>query len=347
MSYEDKQHSCLDPFKIKRILVTHIDLDGISPIVLSMLYHIKFDLIYTWNYSDINVTELINLHPEEIIMTDLSFEDENDMKKIIDTGIKIRVFDHHKTSEYLSKYDGCIVDMNRCGTKIFYEEYIKPFLKSKRITESSVVTEYVELVDIFDRWQNENSNWNRALDLNRFFDVIVQMIDDYHEDIPKRLLSMIPANNILRDLDRAMIMSEMFNPFILVTVLALRVYKLPERYVYEYHKAVATIVRMEKAAYGYATKSLVIKEMKDGVKYGICKGMRFPSIVMNEILKKNKDMTFLIGVYGSGKMSVRAKSPFDLTTIPLFRGHPQACGGKIDSDKINLLFINGIESIIE
>ena len=202
------------------------------------------------------------------------------------------------------------------------------------------------MVDIFDRWQNSNPKWHLALNLNRFFDVLTRKIDNYDENIGKRLSMNVASANILRNLDRTLIMTEMFNTFILGACLSLRVHKLPEQYIFEYSKAVSTIVRLERAAYRYAVKSLVMKETKDGVKYGICNGMRFPSVVMNEILKKNEDITFLIGVYGSGKMSIRAKAPFDLTTIPIFRGHPQACGGKIDSEKINLLFSNGIESII-
>lgn len=142
-------------------LVTHTDLDGAGSIVLANIYHIIFKNIITIDYNRIDVNKLINLCP--IIMTDLSIPEEDFLKF---QNHKITIYDHHESSSYLKKYNGQISDTSRCGTKIFYQEYIQKHHNYRYIPE---VEMFVHMVDTYDRWQETNPAWEDAVNLNRLF----------------------------------------------------------------------------------------------------------------------------------------------------------------------------------
>ena len=171
------------------LLITHTDLDGISVLVLTRYFGVKFKKVYVWNYEEINIDDMKKY--KNIIMVDLSI-DEKSFLDLKQRGCDIRIYDHHETSKYISKYKGNIWDMNRCGTRIFYDNYIKflPMFK-----ENKSVEDYVLLVDTFDRWQQNNPLWERALNLQRLFTSTQHFINIGVEYI-KRNLVFTPSESM-------------------------------------------------------------------------------------------------------------------------------------------------------
>ena len=162
-------------------LITHTDLDGLGSVVLAKFYGITFKRIYMWDYDKISMKVLSET--KNVIMTDLSIPEE-DFLKIKDNGIQI--FDHHDSSLYLKKY-GQICDTSRCGTRIFFEEYIK---KHEKYRENEHVERFVHLVDVYDRWQEDSDDWEEALRLNRLFFSLsrVVFISDASELLKRKMI---------------------------------------------------------------------------------------------------------------------------------------------------------------
>lgn len=141
---------------MKDLLITHVDLDGISPIILMNLTNRKFD------YKTIEISEVTTTFNElfasdlstyeNIYVTDLTLTQEiydylNEHK------LNIRVFDHHETHLFANSYDYvtvkvCDNNIQTCGTELFYN-YLKtiyPELNTKMIAH------YVELVRQLDTY---------------------------------------------------------------------------------------------------------------------------------------------------------------------------------------------------
>lgn len=177
-------------------LITHTDLDGISVLVLCKYFGISFKRVSTWNYEQINPDVICKY--SDVLMVDLSVKEEEYLM-LKQRGIDIRIYDHHSSSEYLSKYRGNIWTTEKCGAKLFYENYVKmlPMFKPDENVER-----YVELVDIFDRWQTHNPLWDRALNLQRLFSISKNFVT-IGVDYIKRGLVFTPVQSslILKSID--------------------------------------------------------------------------------------------------------------------------------------------------
>ena len=146
-----------------KLLMSHIaDLDGISPVILMNLLNIDFEY-ELFEIGEINefIEDLIDSDYfdkyEDIYITDLSVSKDIALK-IINSKYKdkFRIFDHHKTAEWLNEYDFATVmeevnGFKECGTTLFYKYLIKTF-DSNILKKESVVT-YVECVREEDTWQ--------------------------------------------------------------------------------------------------------------------------------------------------------------------------------------------------
>lgn len=145
---------------MKKLLITHTDLDGISPILLLKLTGEKFDF-KTGEPSEIE-SIFEELKPtldkyDQIYFTDLTVP-MSVYEYINENNLNVLVFDHHGTHKDFAdgfKYTTIEVELNgrkTCGTELFYE-YLKgiyPTLKTKKIKE------YVELVRQLDTYTFES-----------------------------------------------------------------------------------------------------------------------------------------------------------------------------------------------
>ena len=150
----------------KIIHITYHDFDGLSAGILSSLCGIHFSIILR-DPDYINSDSVVEdaKQYDKIIITDIAFS-ENVLNQLLTAGKTVCIYDHHRTSQYINKYPNCISDSSRCSTKIYFEEVIQKYPKAK-IT--GAMREFVELVDVYERWQQDSECWSKACDLNRLY----------------------------------------------------------------------------------------------------------------------------------------------------------------------------------
>lgn len=142
---------------MKKLLITHVDLDGISPIILLKLAKVDFE------YKTVEIRELndtINKLMEsdlsnfdKIYITDLSLTEEM-YEKLISLNKDILVFDHHETHLFANKYKFVTVkvdlfDRQTCGTELFYE-YLKEIYPSLNKLNIQTYVDYVREIDTYN-----------------------------------------------------------------------------------------------------------------------------------------------------------------------------------------------------
>lgn len=142
---------------MKDLLITHTDLDGISPIILLNLAGRTFD------YKSIEISEVEETF-NELFQTDLSIYEniyitdltlpQSVYDYINENNIKIKVFDHHETHLYANEYDYTTIKINlngqlTCGTELFYL-YLKDIYKE---LDAPLIKDYVNLVREIDTYQ--------------------------------------------------------------------------------------------------------------------------------------------------------------------------------------------------
>lgn len=170
---------------MKDLLISHVaDIDGVSPVILMKLCNIDFD----YELKDIDELEE---YLSELLDTDLSIYSniyiidltvpESIYEKINNSVYKdkFKVFDHHKTHMYASNFDYVTIDINECGTTLFYK-----YLKNKYKFKKSV-DEYTDHVKNLDIWLWVEKNDILAKELGDLFDIYG--IDRYINEMVKKL----------------------------------------------------------------------------------------------------------------------------------------------------------------
>jgi oligoribonuclease NrnB/cAMP/cGMP phosphodiesterase (DHH superfamily) len=148
------------------LLISHEDLDGIAPIILVSYFDLPFDKVISTNYGFEEEREAISLirDSKNIVVADISLtpalHDE-----LLASGHSVRVFDHHDGTRWIAEKPNCVWDDKRSGAKIFFEEYVLPRVGRYK----PIVREFVELVDIYDRWALESPLRPMSEDLQRVF----------------------------------------------------------------------------------------------------------------------------------------------------------------------------------
>ena len=143
---------------MKDLIISHVaDIDGVSPIILMKLCKLKFD----YELKDIDeieeyMNDLLNTDLSiynNIYITDLTVP-ESIYEKINNSSYKnkFKVFDHHKTHLFATKFDYVTIDINECGTTLFYK-YLKTKFKFKKNVDE--YTDHVKNLDIW-LWQEKN-----------------------------------------------------------------------------------------------------------------------------------------------------------------------------------------------
>lgn len=149
-------------FKDKKLYhVSHSDLDGISARLIGEYFlkpickeyiplNTNFDkqLIKDFDFEISNTCDYIlftDIHPP-----DLEFYEKIGKEKVF-------IFDHHETGkDIFGDINQYYFDLNKCGTKIFYD----CLLKNRR--RKPIFDEYIELVDTWDMWKINSDLWNKA-----------------------------------------------------------------------------------------------------------------------------------------------------------------------------------------
>ena len=137
---------------MKNLLITHNDLDGISPIILLNLSKEKFDY-KSIDISDVDKTfnDLFNSGDinkyDQIYIVDLTLT-EHVYSLLTKEKRNVLVFDHHQSHVFARKYDFVNVTFDidgvqTCGTELFYLYLLK---KYPNIYNKKKIKEFVKLV---------------------------------------------------------------------------------------------------------------------------------------------------------------------------------------------------------
>lgn len=109
---------------------------------------------------------------DKIIITDMSVGEELAERIEKNDKYRVRLYDHHKSAEWLNKYEWATVkvedDLGRalCATEIYWQEFISKLLgkgafgRSKNPHKNRVAEEYVAMVTSYDTWA-----WEAAGDM--------------------------------------------------------------------------------------------------------------------------------------------------------------------------------------
>jgi oligoribonuclease NrnB/cAMP/cGMP phosphodiesterase (DHH superfamily) len=150
----------------KNTLLSHTDCDGLGPVILSRYFNLPFDKVICYDYGfedEANAVQVL-YDSKSIVVSDLALTPALH-DDLLAKGKKVQVFDHHETSQWINERPNCCWDGNRSGTKIFFDEYIKPRIGRYR----PVVREFVDLVDVYDRWDLQSPLRPLSEDLQRVF----------------------------------------------------------------------------------------------------------------------------------------------------------------------------------
>lgn len=159
--------SLLDEFKNKKIIhISHNDLDGVGSIIIGKYYIEPVAKKYTVVSCDYNDNILIDasqyLNYDIVIFTDITpslilYDTLKDCKNVL-------IFDHHQSARTNLMNNvlpqNYYYDIDKCGTKIFFDEIIKNTRASK------CVWQFVELVNTYDLWNDKSALWNDSKSLH-------------------------------------------------------------------------------------------------------------------------------------------------------------------------------------
>ncbi len=247
---------------------------------------------------------------EEIFFTDLSCNEEF-LKKLLDAGKKVRIYDHHDSSSWLKDYSHpnltVFHDLARSGAEIFFEEYYVP----KYSRNKSSIIQFTKLAGTYDLWKLTDPLWETALSLNRI------LFRQYLWD--------------KKGIDAA-------KPFI-----TRQVAKLVENSVYEFNDSEKFIIQeeleKEDRYYDKAVASLRIRKDSKGLVFGVTSLSGKISIVASRILGSEKygalDYLIVLNSFRglNGKASARSSRGFDCTELSCFNGHTAAAGTEFTADQ--------------
>jgi len=241
---------------------------------------------------------------DEIVIADLTL-DQKKVKKWIRLGKKVQIFDHHSETQWIEEYEGSVWDNTRCGTKIFWEEYVKPKIGRYK----PIIDEFVDLVNTYDLWDKEGPLWDQAVNLNN---VLYGVIDYSQDDIIEKLT---PFYNL---------MSKKFS-------------KLDHwRWTQKEIDVIERAHQREEEMYTKAMETISYREDSKGKYFAVIMIGSKVSLVASRILEEQDYLDYLIVIntYGgvTGKLSFRSSRGFICHDICVANGHDAAAGGKISSD---------------
>ena len=291
---------------MKRLLISHVDLDGTgAPVIVNLYFKDKFDKIILRDYDFEQDEENVQLMEtfDEIIIADLSAPEEF-IESLVNKGISVKIYDHHVHAEWLKDKPYGIYDDKRCGTRIFWEEWAKPQLSRYY----PMTDHFVKLVDVYDRWQQDDPLWPDAKGLN--FILYNKTLDWDEKDALVKYTPFIErmTNKIKKS-------SEWFWTMI------------EEGYIQE-------ALDKERMAIDKALSTMKIREDYKGKKFGIIAIGTKISLVCSEILNMRDDLDYIVCINLfrglNGKLSFRSKrEDIDLNEFCCCAGHAQAAGGMV------------------
>jgi len=301
---------------MKTLLVSHGDLDGISPAIIAQYYKIPIDTYWFKDYDfleDPNFNQSMLVY-DRIYITDLSIQDET-YKILEENNKEFYVFDHHEQTRNFETKKNVFFNLEKSGTEIFFEE----LTGKKRI--SSIAREFVTLVGIYDLWKLEHPLREKAEKLNKLtYELLNYRVNGYgrYQNFIERQLIKLQTNKTFE-----------FTPFELSKI----------------HNAEIK----EKNAVISADKILQLRKDSHGKGFGITKSNRKISYLCSKLLEKYEGMDYIVCIntynISEGKISVRSLEPFSVLDLQDVDGHKCAGGGFRDVNFISKLWSGEINEL--
>lgn len=315
----------LEQFKDKKIYFCgDTDLDGVSSYIV-FLYYIA-DICNDFNYtltSERDMSEFNESHAKKadiILFTDITPTVELYKHLTEDLHKQVILFDHHigPRDELLAVVkDNYYFTTEKCGAKILLDTL------TKGIRVKKVVYEFIERVDLYDRYVTESALWKDAKDLHN---VMYGYVNWFAEE-----------DNNTR-----------YNKFINAQMQKL----VSDKYFYltSYEKELALKAeKKEKDNLNQALNNIQFRTDNSNNQYGYFECSSKLSIVAMTLLNKYPNIKYIIGhsTYQecakndpNGKVSLRCREDFDVSLIAQKHngnGHKQSSGAKLsleDFDKL-------------
>ncbi|TYR81730.1 phosphoesterase [Priestia megaterium] len=308
-------------------LISHNDLDGVSPAILARLAfgdeNFDYDTVGIGRINDI-VTRFIEEENDgemTLYITDISVNDEvaARLDELVRKGQKIILIDHHVSARPLAeKYEWVHVtpeDQNgkkTAATSLFYT-YL---LENNLLNRTDMLDEYVELVRLFDTWDWFHEENEKAKRLNHLYYLIPH--EEFKDTVYEVLKGSYEGGNqefVFTDKHEILLEAEE---------------KKIEKYIYDKQK------QMIKAAVEIASETYTV---------GIVFADTYQSELGNALCLENEEIDFSVMVdMGRQKVGFRAvKDEINLAEIVGNLGgggHPKASGCKLTKETFTLFVTN-------
>jgi oligoribonuclease NrnB/cAMP/cGMP phosphodiesterase (DHH superfamily) len=293
-----------------KILISHSDLDGCVARVLANYLKCNdfydFSKFYHFDYKNEQViydTVVGDTSIKEIIFTD--FSPSVELYKYCEKNrIRVQIFDHHATAFYkFCDGDGNLLiknfvyDNNRCGSKIFYEDFFQKYVES-----SEYLDYFINLVNVYDLWKEDDLLWEEANNLQRVFTGMIdyRAVDKYYKFVNMQLQKMRVSKTFE------------FLPY--------------EKGLIEY------AINKENAILETARSLVEYRNDSSGIPYLYVQLTSKISFVAHNLLKDNPEYKYIVirNLYTGGtEHSIRSKNEFDVKSIAekwMGGGHLNASG---------------------
>ena len=284
------------------VLITHTDLDGIGSAIFAISDNLVQN-VYSWKtgFSDYKLLFKFQI----IYVTDLALP-ENIIQELIMKKKQVIILDHHESSQYITKFPNCHVNINSCGTRMFYEQVVSQ--------KNPMRKEFVTLVDLFDRWVEKDKNFSKSCDLERLFESLVDR-------------ELMKKNGIFHLFEKGKILNSPFTKFInenikkMSTCFDAFVFnKLENDLITEYK-------RKENRDYNNCLETINFQTDCKNIEFAVYKSFGNVSLIANRILRENPNLKYVIIDYGNDRFSARSKPDFDLLQLQRLQGHRNSAGG--------------------
>lgn len=293
---------------MRKLLISHTDLDGLGAIVLAKLYNdvLQFDDMICRDYDfelDEEQFEVLKTF-NEIVIADLSMCKEK-TEELRQLGIKILFFDHHEKANWLAEDPDAVFSMESSGTKLFWNSYVKTFIKRY----PPIVEEFVTLVDTYDLWKQDDLLWEEAKNLN----YLLYGTKNYNE-----------TDNIVASEKFIDLLEKKFR-------YQTNWYLTPRE-----REIVDRSNKKEQEVFEKSMKNLQVRIDKKGKLFGLFPIASKISIVCSRILKEEENLDYIVAVNSwggiNGKLSFRSRNGFNCNDLEVAGGHSAAAGAMISAD---------------
>ncbi len=306
---------------MKVLRITHNDLDGLTPIVLDKLHNLDFDDVLSIGYEFWEDPETLNYIKtfNRVVITDLSTSEEF-FHELIDLGVYVEVYDHHTSSDWMSKLPESdkyrlVHDETRSGTKIYFEEFIlKQFPRVKKAERYMV-----ELTDTYDLWKKDSPLWEEAQSFTRVF----FGMNDWSQS--------------------GYVAKEKF-----VDQQVKKIRRLPEwRWLASEQKIIDTAIEKEKVALEESEARLQTRTDSKGNIFGTFHLGGKISITATKILENHPELKYVIiqnsfrGLNSKLSFRSRTEEEFNCLNLCLAHGHTVAAGGELKTNTDAKRFLEG------